>query len=108
MAANLLKSSGFNLLTEYNGALERLAETTLKGFENPEIFAAKTTVKQEFNLNDSTAWVPIYLELNPKSSVAKNALTKTPSNWNRALGGRPIELLKSSAGRSFRCDGLFN
>lgn len=108
MAAYLLKEKNINLLSEYDGALERLAEKTLQGFETPEIFAEKTGVKQEFNLSDSTTWASIYLQLKPDSSRAKNMLNKTPTSWNRSLGGRPVTLLENNKNRSVRCDGAIH
>lgn len=106
MAAYLLKDRGVNLLKEHDGALERLAEKTLDGFVNPEIFAAKTGNKQEFNLKDSTAWVLIYSQLKPENVKAKNILKTAPANWNRTLGGRPTELFERSHGGLLRCEGI--
>lgn len=107
MAAYLLKPRGFDLLSKYNGALERLTETTLSGFEKPEIFATKTGVKQEFKLSDSTGWISIYARLKPENSKAMSLLKATPPNWSRALGGRPIELFEKQNSVSIRCEGLF-
>ena len=108
MGAYLLKGQGFDLLNEYSGALDRLAQTTLEGLEKPEIFATKTGIAQQFNLNDSTGWIEIYIRLKPESSQAASVLKMTPPNWNRALGGKPIELFESHNGGSIRCERLFN
>ncbi len=106
MAAYLLKDQGLNLLKEQNSALERLAETTLRGMESPERFAQKTGVAQEFKIKDSTGWLAIYLNLKPENSKAAQLLKATPPNWNRALGGRPVELFQSAQESSIRCAGL--
>jgi poly(beta-D-mannuronate) lyase len=104
MAAYLLKESGIDLMIEYNGALDRLAQTTLRGLQNPEIFVEKTGMAQVFKLNESTDWIPIYASLKPDNLEALKVLRTTPVNWNRALGGKPLNFLEKNKSKTTPCE----
>jgi hypothetical protein len=87
MAAYFAKFQGIDLLSENNSALNRLALAILKGYADPEIFAAKTGVKQEFKLKESTAWLAVYDTLRPGNKQVAQLLEEFPPIQNRALGG---------------------
>lgn len=107
MSAYLLKGKGIDLSTEYNGALDKLATITFRGYQHPEIFEAKTGAKQEFQLKESTAWLVIYDRLKPGLSEVSNILKTAPPIWTRALGGKPIDFLGQSTGTPRRCKNVF-
>ena len=96
MAAYFAKFQGIDLLSENNSALNRLALAILKGYADPEIFAAKTGVKQEFKLKESTAWLAVYDTLRPGNKQVAQLLEEFPPIQNRALGG----ITKNVVGKS--------
>lgn len=107
MSAYLLKDMGIDLFADYNGALDRLATTTLRGYQSPELFKIKTGVKQEFQLKDSTAWLAIYHDLKPGGTEASNILKSAPPIWTRTLGGKPTVLLRPISVRAGSCANIF-
>jgi poly(beta-D-mannuronate) lyase len=98
MAAYFVKPQGIDLLSEKNSALDRLALTVLKGYENPALFADKVGTKQDFKLKDSTAWLAIYDFLRPGNLQVQKLLTEYPPVWTRTLGGNVPNVLNTKNG----------
>lgn len=106
MAAYFAKLQGIDILSENNSALNRLALTTLKGYQDPQVFATKTGVKQEFKIKDSTALLAIYNTLRPGNQEVLKLLTEFPPVANRALGGMVSNIVEKSSVNS--CARAFN
>jgi len=92
--AELARLKGENWEALGNGALGRLADTTIKGAANPELFRTLAGADQEQPPSLGAGWLPLYLERHPEAAAPADIETPSGHRW---LGGNVLLLAKALA-----------
>jgi len=91
MIAEFGEANGVDLYAHSNGAIHRLADVSIAGLSNPELFAKATGVQQEVSARpsgDQIGWAPPYEQRFPNPQLAK-FIANAPSLSVYYLGGLP-------------------
>lgn len=91
MIAEFGDANGFDLYAHSGGAIHRLADVSIAGLSNPELFAKTTGVQQEVPARpsgDQIGWAPPYENRFPNPQLAK-LIANAPSLSVYYLGGLP-------------------
>jgi hypothetical protein len=95
MAAYFARLQGIDLLRENENALDRMAQTLIKGHLDQRTFAEKAGIDQEPESKNSTHWMVLYNDLRPGQTAIASYLKAHPAGWKRQLGGNVTSVLKS-------------
>jgi poly(beta-D-mannuronate) lyase len=91
MIAEFGEANGMDLYAHSDGAIHRLADVSLAGLTNPELFAKATGVQQEVSTRpsgDQIGWAPPYEHRFPNPQLAK-LIANAPNLSVYYLGGLP-------------------
>lgn len=91
MIAEFGEANGMDLYAHSGGAIHRLADVSIAGLSNPELFAKATGVQQEVSTRpsgDQIGWAPPYEQRFPNPQLAK-LITNAPTLSVYYLGGLP-------------------
>jgi poly(beta-D-mannuronate) lyase len=91
MIAEFGEANGMNLYARSDGAIHRLADVSIAGLANPELFSKATGVPQEVPTRpsgDQIGWAPPYEQRFPNPQLAR-LIANAPTLSVHYLGGLP-------------------
>jgi poly(beta-D-mannuronate) lyase len=102
MIAAFAQANGVDLASRGNHALKRLAERTLQGFDNPEMFEQKAGARQVVEGFDEQssklAWLEPYCSVEKCTGNAEAKLEKSRPFKNTRLGGDVTSVFSEAKG----------
>lgn len=87
--AELARARGEDVYQLNDGALHRLAKTTIQGIDEPESFAAKIGVPQAEAADPQAGWLALYALVNPETATMAKFEMPSSHPW---LGGNVLLL----------------